>query len=198
MDTIHSLYFGFMAWLHASRYALLFVGCILEGPVVMLTAGFLLRLNQFSFFPMYFALMAGDFTADMGWYAVGYLGARPLINKVGGFLNITPEIIDKIEKRFKTYQNKILFISKITMGFGFALATLVVAGMLHVNIKKYALFNFLGGFIWTGMLVAVGFFFGNVYDVLARPFKVVFVLAAMVIVVLGLRFINRYLVNTEI
>ena len=30
------------------------------------------------------------------------------------------------------------------MGFGFALATLVVAGMLHVDLKKYTLFNLLG------------------------------------------------------
>jgi membrane protein DedA with SNARE-associated domain len=142
--------------------------------------------------------MAGDLTGDLGWYAVGYFGARPLINRVGKFLNITPEIIAKIEARFKMYQNKILIISKVTMGFGFALATLVVAGMLHVDLKKYTLLNFIGGFVWTGLLVAVGYFFGNVYDTVAGPFKVVFVLLAVVFVITGLHYINRYLVNTEI
>jgi membrane protein DedA with SNARE-associated domain len=193
-----AFYLGFLTWIHSSRYVLLFIGAIIEGPVLMVTAGFLLKLNQFNLVPMYFALIAGDFTADMGWYAVGYFGARPLIDKVGRFLNITPEIIAKIEARFKMYQDKILFISKITMGFGFALATLIVAGMLHVDVKKYALLNFLGGFIWTGLLVAVGYFFGNVFAALAGPFKIVFAALAVVFVVVGLHYINRYLVNTEI
>ncbi len=142
-----AFYAGLLTWIHSSRYVLLFLGAVVEGPVLMVTAGFLLKLDQFNFVPMYAALVLGDFTADMGWYAVGYFGARPLINKVGKFLNITPEIIAKVETRFRMYQNKILFISKLTMGFGFALATLIVAGMLRIDIKKYALLNFFGGFI---------------------------------------------------
>ena len=88
-----------------SKYALVFIGCIVEGPVVMLTSGFLYRLGQFEIFPLYLSLMSGDFVADIGWYAVGRFGASGLINRFGGFLNITPEIINKIEKRFKESQN---------------------------------------------------------------------------------------------
>src|SRR4051812_33199865 len=110
-----------LGFLSFSRYALVFVGCIVEGPIVMVTSGFLLRAAQFQLVPLYFTLMAGDFAADLGWYAVGRFGARKLINRFGHWFNITPEIITKIEKRFHTYQDKILFISKITMGFGFAL-----------------------------------------------------------------------------
>ena len=191
MDQLYS-FFNF------SKYALVFIGCIVEGPIVMLTSGFLYRLGQFEIVPLYFSLIGGDFVADLGWYAVGRFGARKLINRFGKFLNITPEIIAKIEKRFKVYQDKILFISKITMGFGFALATLIVAGMLHVPFKRYAMLNFLGGFIWTAFLLIVGYFFGNVYSSLPPSAKVVFVLIAIVVVVYGLWAINRYLVKTEI
>lgn len=107
-------YHQLLDFLSFSRYAVVFVLCIVEGPVVMLTSGFLLRLGQFQIVPLYFSLMLGDFAADLVWYAVGRFGAWPLINRFGKFFNITPEIIIKIEKRFKTYQNKILFISKIT------------------------------------------------------------------------------------
>ncbi|MCL5775236.1 MAG: VTT domain-containing protein, partial [Patescibacteria group bacterium] len=139
-----------------SKYAIVFILCIVEGPVVMITSGFLYRLGQFELAPLYFSLMAGDFVADIGWYGVGRYGAKPILHKFGKFLNITPEIIEKIEKRFKTYQNKILFISKITMGFGFALATLIVAGMLRVEFKKYVLLNLFGGFVWTAFLLLLG------------------------------------------
>lgn len=187
-----------LGFLSFSRYAVVFVLCIVEGPVVMMTSGFLLRLGQFQIVPLYFSLMAGDFTADLVWYAIGRFGAWPLINRFGKFFNITPEIIVKIEKRFKTYQNKILFISKITMGFGFALATLIVAGLLRVDFKKYAILNLLGGFIWTAFLLVVGYFFGNLYDIVARPLKAVFIVTVIIIVTYSLWAINRYLVKTEI
>jgi membrane protein DedA with SNARE-associated domain len=70
--------------------------------------------------------------------------------------------------------------------------------MLHVPFKRYAILNFLGGFIWTALLVAVGFFFGNVYDALRGPAKIIFVVAAIALVVWGLWAINRYLVKKEI
>jgi membrane protein DedA with SNARE-associated domain len=142
--------------------------------------------------------MAGDFVADLGWYAVGRFGARTLINRFGHMFNITPAVINKVEGRFKTYQDKILFISKITMGFGFALATLIVAGMLHVPFKRYALLNFFGGFIWTAFLLFVGYFFGNIYDSLIGPLKPVFICVAVVGVIWGLWAINRYFIKKEV
>lgn len=193
-----SLYSQLLQFLSFSRYAIVFVGCIVEGPIVMITSGFLLRANQFNLVPLYFSLMGGDFVADLGWYAVGRFGARKILNRFGHFLNLTPEILQKIQKRFHTYQDKILFISKITMGFGFALATLVVAGMLHVPFKRYVLLNFLGGFIWTAFLLTVGYFFGNVYFLLARPLKIGFIVVAVIVVIYGLWAINRYFVQKEI
>lgn len=193
-----SFYQHFLEFLSFSKYAVVFVLCIVEGPVVMLASGFLYRLGQFDLVPLYIALIAGDFVADIGWYAVGRFGAWPIINKYGKFLNITPEIIFKIEKRFKTYQNKILIISKLTMGFGFALATLIVAGLLRVDFKKYLVLNFFGGFIWTGLLLTLGYFFGNAYEALVGPARIIFLLALATIVVWGLWAINRYLVKTEL
>lgn len=199
------LLFGYMQltqqlveFFNFSKYAIVFILCIVEGPVVMITSGFLYRLGQFDLVPLYFALMGGDFVADIGWYGVGRFGAQPVLRRFGKFLNITPEIIEKIEKRFKTYQNKILFISKITMGFGFALATLIVAGMLRVEFKKYVLLNLFGGFIWTALLLLVGFFFGHLYATLVGPLKIIFIFIAALVVIYALWAINRYLVKTEI
>ncbi len=194
---MHPIDFLYSFFQH-SKYALVFLGCIVEGPVVMLTAGFLFRLGQFEIAPLYFALMAGDLTADIGWYALGRFGAAPVIYRFGKLFNITPEIIQKIEKRFKTYQNKILFISKITMGFGFALATLIVAGLLKINFKKYVVFNFLGGFIWTAFLLTVGYFFGNLYTFVPDSLKWAFLIIAAALIIYVLWAINRYLVKTEI
>lgn len=195
---MHPFFGNLLSLLEASRYVIIFILAILEGPIVMITCGFLYRLGQFDFVPMYFSLVLGDLTADIGWYILGYFGAGPIVKKWGKFLNITPEIIQKIEKRFRTYQDKILFISKVTMGFGFALATLIVAGILRIQFKRFVALNFLGGLVWTFFLLLLGFFFGNLYFAITKPLKVVFILTAAAVVGIGLYVINRYLVNTEI
>ena len=46
------------------RYVMLFVLALVEGPVVMVLAGFLLHLGYFSLLPLYGTLMASDLTGD--------------------------------------------------------------------------------------------------------------------------------------
>ncbi|MDD5318933.1 MAG: DedA family protein [Candidatus Pacebacteria bacterium] len=185
-------------WIDSSKYFLLFWGAFLEGPVVMISGGFLYQIGQLNFFQMYIALVAGDFVADIMWYLVGFYGGNKVVTKYGSFFNITPEIVEKVKLRFHTYQTSILLVSKLTMGFGFSLATLITAGTLRIPFKKYAIINLLAGFIWVLFLVAIGFFFGNVYSLITRPLKIAFICLAIVVVIVVLRTVNRYLVNTKV
>ncbi len=202
MEGVYSFiaYFSpsFVAWLHASKYALLFLGCIFEGPVVMVASGFLYRLGGLELIPMYLVLMFGDFTADIMWYCIGRFGAKNLIYRYGGYFGITPRTIEKIQHRFQKYHDKILIISKLTMGFGFALVVLVVAGMSRVPFKKYAIFNLLGGFIWTAVLITVGYFFGDIFAKITGPEKIAFAISGFMLFFLTLRIANNYLSKIEI
>lgn len=158
----------------------------------MVGCGFLLHLGYFSFWPVYLLLVLGDFAADLGWYAMGYFGGNPAAAKWGHMLGLTPEVMEKLEKMFHRHQGKILVISKLTMGFGFALATLVAAGLVRVPFKKYAAINFFGGFLWTGFLISLGYFFGNLYSIIDKSFKWAFAVFIIVIVLLALRGFSKY------
>ena len=182
----------FLTGLAYYRYPFVFFLAIVEGPVVMVASGILLRLNFFYFLPLYLVLVLGDFTADLGWYAVGYYGARKFVDSYGRYFSLTPPVVAKIESLFHRHKNKILFISKITMGFGFALATLITAGMVRIPFKKYALYNFLGGFIWTGILLGLGYFFGQLYTTLNTGFKIAFIIFLAVVVASALYGSGRY------
>lgn len=182
-------------WLLDYKYWFVFLLTIVEGPVVMTFTGFLLRFDYFSFWPLYAVLMAGDLVADIGWYAIGYHAGRPFIQRFGKFFSITESSIKKTEDIFHRHHNKILFFSKVTMGFGFALLTLLVAGMSRVPFRKYLAFNAAGQFIWTGALLAVGYFFGNLYVQFNESFHRVAVIAGLVVVVLLLYGFGTYLRN---
>lgn len=170
-----------VAWLLTYRYAIALPLAFVEGPIVMLLSGILIRSGFFDFWPIYFLLMAGDLIGDATWYWIGRRGGRTFIEKYGRFVSVTNERIERVEKFFQSHHTSILFISKITMGFGFAVATLMAAGAARVSFRKYMLINFLGGFIWTGFLIGIGFFLGNLYVTIDKGLRWMFILAVIAI-----------------
>ncbi len=185
------------AFIDSSKYFLFFLGTFTEGPIVMISGGFLYRLGQVAFLPTYLALVFGDFTSDICWYFVGRYAARPFFNRYGHYFGITPVVIEKIERRFHHYSDWILVISKLTMGFGFSLATLTTAGMLRVSFWRYALINLVCGFVWTLFLFGVGYFFGNVYEIIPGYLQIIFPVILLLAVFFGLRFMSRRLARVE-
>lgn len=161
----------------------------------MAMSGILIRLNYASFWPIYITLMTADLVGDTVWYGVGYHFARPLIEKFGNFFGLTPELIEKTRTIFQNHEKKILFTSKITFGLGFPLAVLVVAGMSKMPFKKYIGSLFLGQFIFTGMLISVGYFFGDFYVTLGKDFKLISMLAFFLVFIFALNGIRSYLKN---
>jgi len=195
---MEAIYHNLLVWIDSSKYVLLFLGMLIEGPIIMVASGFLYKLGQFSFFPMYLVLVFGDFTADVIWYCIGRFGTRDAIFKYGHFVGITPEALEKIEDAFNKFHQKILIISKLTMGFGFSIVVLVVAGIFKVPFKNYVLLNLVGGFIWTAMLIAIGFFLGNIFSVIPTSMKIVFIVVVFTLFVIGLKYVNNYLKTKKI
>jgi membrane-associated protein len=183
----------FIAFLQATKYPLFFAGAYIEGTVVMLTGGVLLRLGQVEFWPLYASLILGDVLSDIMWYWIGYFGARRFVLRWGYLVGATPEIVQKMERRFHKYHLRILVISKLTMGFGLAVPILTTAGMLRVSFKRYCAINIIGSFVWVGFVIFVGYKFGDVLAYFPEKFQVAsfFVLIALFFV--GLRFLTKRL-----
>ena len=181
-------YQPFLETISFYKYLLLIVLTPLQGPVVMMLSGIFLRLEVFEFWPAYFALMIGDLIGDTLWYGVGYYLGHPFIRKFGRFFSITEEHIKTLERLFKHYHNRILILSKVTMGFGFALVTLVAAGLSRVPFKKYILLNAVGQIFWTALLMGLGYFLGHLYtnvDSLLGKFTTIAILVILFAGIIG-------------
>lgn len=152
-----------ISYILAYKYFILFPFAVVEGPFTMMISGLFVKLGYLNFFYAFILLMTGDLLGDMLWYGLGFKFGMPFVKKFGKFFNITEEKISKVEHIFHKFQSAILFVSKITMGFGFALATLVTAGLVKLSFKKFVFWNSLGGIVWTATLMSVGFYFGNFY-----------------------------------
>lgn len=144
-------------------YALIVIFAAAEGPFLSMIFGVLIRLKLFSFWPVYLALMAGDLIGDIGWYEVGRHFGDRFVRRFGKYFSVTESEIGKVSRIFHRYKDRILFISKVSNGFGFALVTLITAGIVRIPFLRYLGINLVGQFVWTGILLSVGYFFGDLY-----------------------------------
>lgn len=180
-------------WIESSKHVLLFLGCLIQGPIVTLASGFLLSIHAFNFFPMYIALLLGNICADMAWYAFGRFGTRSLIFKYGYFLGITPEKFKKIESYFSLYHQKILIFFKLTAGLGFTILALIAAGMFKVPFKKYFFLMLICNIIWILLILFIGYSFGNVFMVMSVPMKIISSIFIIAIIIFGTISIKRWM-----
>ena len=177
------------------RYLIVLPLAIIEGPVLALVCGFILRFGQFDLLPIFLCLMVGDFVSDIQWYYIGYYGGRPLVLRFGRFFSITEQQLAVAEKLYHRHYGWILFLSKITMGFGFAVAIVAVAGIVKIPFKKYMLVNVLSQPIWTGTLLAVGYFFGEFYLRFNNGLEILGFIAAVVVFLLLINGFIKYVKN---
>ncbi|MFA6050045.1 MAG: DedA family protein [Candidatus Paceibacterota bacterium] len=163
------------------KYLLLFVGVIVEGPILMVICGFFLRLDALESIPLFITLFSGDLLADAIWYYIGAHHGERVIIKHGKFFGVTPERFEKVRELFFRYHDRILLISKVTVGFGMAIPVLIVAGASKVSFRRFMFLNAMGEFILVAVLLTVGYLFGELYNSIAEGFKEVFAVAAILV-----------------
>ena len=176
-------------------YAIIILLACAEGPVLSMIFGGLLKLGYFSFIPIYASLMIGDLIGDVVWYYIGRFWGHRFIRRFGKYFSITEEAVATVTRVFHRYKHHILFLSKISNGLGFALVTLMTAGMVRIPFWTYMIINVLGQFIWTGILLGVGYFFGNLYLQASDIFTKLSVAVLFILTIFALNGYRKYLSN---
>ena len=174
-------------------YLVIILFACAEGPILSMIFGVLIKLNLFHFWPVYTALMLGDVLGDSAWYYVGRRYGHRFIARFGKYVNVTEEAVAKVTAVFHTYKHPILFISKISNGFGFSLVTLITAGMVKIPFGRYLFINLAGQFIWSGVLIGIGYFFSEAYLQVNTWFERIGLIAAFIILVTAFIGYTKYL-----
>ena len=146
------------------KYLFIFIGAAIEGMNTTILAGFLASVASISLWPAFFICLTGEVINGFAWYVVGYYaGAKP-IDKWGRKDEKSRRIIEKVEAYFKRYSGRTILFAKVT--WSLTIATMITAGSFKYNLKRFALYNFLGSVMWIGTVFFVGFFLGESYKYL--------------------------------
>ena len=169
-----------------------------EGPWISLILGVVLRLGFLYFWPIYIALMVGDLVGDVVWYYVGRRYGHSFIAKHGHRFNITEAGVERLTRLFHKHKHVVLFLSKISNGMGFALVTLMTAGMVKIPFGRYIVVNAVGQLAWTGFLIGTGFFFSSLYITVDNVLGKISITAVIVILLFLAYRYYKYLKNKAV
>jgi membrane protein DedA with SNARE-associated domain len=140
--------------------------------------------------------LAGTIGATIGAmiaYAIGYYGGRPVLERWGSVLRITPADLDRTDQFFARHGAKAAFFGRLIP----VVRSLVsfAAGIAHMPLPTFVVFTALGSLPFTFVLVFAGVQLGanweTIGDVLKRfEYLILVVLGVAVLAFIWLRFVR--------
>jgi len=134
---------------------------IIEGPGATMLSAMMASLGAFNVFVVLLFSILGDVFGDVILYWLGYKYGMGFVRRVGKYVGITEPLVLKMEKYFEHHGGKTIFAVKSTTGLCWA--TFTAAGVVKMDFKKFLRYSFLGGIVWSGFLVAMGYFYGYLW-----------------------------------
>jgi len=173
-------------------YWILFPLMIIEGPIVTLIGGGLAALGVLRVELVFLLSIFGDLTMDIILYYIGFYGNARLRKRIAKH--------SKWEKRrilvrnfFKKHGGKVIFFVKISSGLCYV--TFITAGMIRMPLKRFLFFSLVGGIIWSGLLVGLGYFYGHLYQEISGKIEQagIIVILLTTLTFIGIIFIKKKL-----
>lgn len=177
------------------NYALLAVLTIIEGPIVSLLGAAAASAGLLRIWAVFASAALGNLTADLLWYTLGYNGKIEFALRIGSWLGLKREHIEKLKIAMQKHGIKILFLAKITAGL--MIPSLLVAGLVRLPIKRWLPVIIIGETIWTGSLMMIGYFSTQSIKNVSQDISIITTVASALFFILILLLGRRMLKKTQ-
>jgi membrane protein DedA with SNARE-associated domain len=106
--------------------------------------------------------------ALIGWW-IGLRGGRPLLERRGRWLHVTPERLDRAERWFQRWGNFGVLVGRVTPIVRSFVS--IPAGVFEMPLAPYALYTVVGSAVWSFVIAGVGYGLGSSYERFNHGFK---------------------------
>ena len=133
----------------------------------------------------------GEVLGSAAGYALGRFGGRPLVDKVGKYLLLTHQDLDRAEAWFARRGDPLVFFGRFIP----LLRSFVsfAAGIGEMAIGKFFLYTTIACAIWCAALASIGYSLGSTYEKVVSDFSDAgYVLAVLAVLAVVVVFWHRY------
>jgi len=180
------LHYGY--WAVAIALLLENSGLPVPGETILLLGSFLAFSQRQLQLP--WIIVVGIASATLGdniGFFVGLRGGRPLLNRYRQWFRISKEAIANGERVFQRYGPATIFFARFVAGLRVIAGPL--AGILRMEWRRFAIYNFLGATVWVTVIATVGYVFGRHWGRLlhiVKEFNITILVIAVIVVLLML------------
>ncbi len=166
----------------------LLIGFFLPGDTLVFPLGLLVAQGHFSLFPLFLICTAGAFTGDLLGYAIGRkLGPSLLHKKDSVFFK--QEHIRHSRQFFERYGKQTILVARFVPILRTFAPTL--AGVGDMEYRTFLLYNFLGGALWSGSLLVLGYYLERIIPDIDQYLLPVIIVAVVITLIASARYLLK-------
>ena len=136
------------------------------GPIVTLVAAFMSSWGVFNVSVIFFASLVAGMIGDIALYGIGRRWGMQFVSRFGKYFGITERAVFRMENAFLCHGGKIIIGVKSTTGLCWV--TFIAAGIVKMSFLRFLFYTLIGGIVWSGGLTIAGYFFGYMYNQIAK------------------------------
>jgi len=166
-ELLRDFFHDYGYWTVAIALLLENAGIPVPGETILLFASFLAYSERELHLPIIIIVATAACTlGDNLGYLIGRRGGRRLLARYQDIFRIRDKTIARGERLFARYGSLTIFFARFV--FGMRIIAGPLAGVLHMEWKRFVVFNFLGAVVWVTVITCVGYFFGSQWEALLR------------------------------
>jgi membrane protein DedA with SNARE-associated domain len=130
-----------------------------------------------------FAGTLGYLLGSIAGWGIGLYGGRPLLERHGRWLHLTPASLDRAERWFQRWDLWAVLLGRITPVVRSFIS--IPAGIFEMRLAPYTVLTAVGSAIWAFAIAGVGWALGSSYERFHHAFRYAdYAIAAGVVLVL--------------
>lgn len=165
-------------------------GVPVPGEIMLIAAAVLAGAGQMNIAVVFLVAVLAAVIGDNIGFIVGHFGGRPLAERFGRYVFLTPERLERAEKYFNAHGGKVVTVARFVDGL--RQINGLLAGIAGMHWLKFLGYNALGAVLWVGTWCGLGYLAGEniveIYDTFERyKWYVIGALAVVIAIVITRR-----------
>jgi membrane protein DedA with SNARE-associated domain len=134
-------------------------GVPLPGETMLIAASLYAGAGHLNVFLVGIVGFAAAVLGDNVGYLIGRWGGRRLLDRVGKYVLLTPDRLDRGERFFNDHGGKIVVVARFVEGL--RQANGLIAGTIEMHWAKFVACNALGAALWVAVWTSLGYLAGD-------------------------------------
>jgi membrane protein DedA with SNARE-associated domain len=174
-------------------------GVPVPGEIMLIAAAVFAGAGQMNIAAVFSVAVLAAVVGDNIGFIVGHFGGRPLAERFGRYIFVTPQRLDRAELFFNRHGGKVVAVARFIDGL--RQLNGLLAGIAGMHWLKFLGYNALGAVLWVGTWCGVSYLAGEniveIYDTFERyKWYVIGALAVVVAIVITHRVRRRRAART--